>query len=456
MQPLEFGVATSAYQIEGAVDADGRGPSIWDTFTAQPDAVIDGSDGSVACRSYERFDDDVALLADLGVHVYRFSIAWPRIVPTGSGRVEPRGLDYYERIVDSLLRRGIRPLPTLYHWDLPQPLEDAGGWPARDTAERFAEYAAAVHDRFGDRVSQWATLNEPWCTAFLGYAAGAHAPGRREPDAAYRSMHHLLLAHALAAPLLGSDTGIVLNLAPIWPVSEEYATAARIIDAIRNRGWLDPLLDGRYPADLLDVAPVLTDPELVRDGDLAKIHGSAAWLGVNYYTPERIGAPADDPVGVGQDSSAYPYAPTHGFHPRPPHTAMGWEVEPAGLESLLVELADRAPHLPLAVTENGVAYDDHHVESDGTVDDGDRIAYFADHLAAVDRARAAGADVRTYIAWSLLDNFEWAEGYTKLFGLVAVDPATARRTPKRSFAWYAEHIRRAGERPDQVVPRSSP
>lgn len=444
---LAFGVATASYQVEGATTADGRGPSIWDTFSAKPGTIADGSDGSVACGSYDRLDDDLALIAGLGVDFYRFSVAWPRVQPEGSGRVESRGLDYYERLVDGLLARGVRPLPTLYHWDLPQPLEDAGGWPARSTAERFADYATVVAERIGDRVERWATLNEPWCSAFLGYAAGIHAPGRRDPAAAYAAAHHLLLGHALAARQLrgAADVGIVLNLAPVWPEDDDATGAAAAVDAIRNRLWLDPLLDARYPQDLIAMAPNLGDPGLVRDGDLELIAGSADWLGVNYYTPLRVAAgPEDDGAPSGESVDAFPGAPSLHFAPREPRTAMGWEIEPGGLEELLVSVSKRAPQLPLMVTENGAALDDAARRSDGSIDDPDRVAYLRDHIAAVQRARATGADVQGYVAWTLLDNFEWAEGYRKRFGLVEVEPETLRRLPKASYDWYAQHIHAGG------------
>jgi beta-glucosidase len=442
---LAYGTATASYQVEGATTADGRGPSIWDTFTARPGTIADGTDGSVACASYQRLDDDLALLAGLGVGYYRFSVAWPRIQPTGSGAVEPRGLAYYDRLVDGLLARGVTPVTTLYHWDLPQPLEDAGGWPERATAERFADYAAVVHDHLGDRVTVWATLNEPWCAAYLGYAVGVHAPGRREPEAAHRAAHHLLLGHALAAGRLheaGADTvGVALNLAPVWPERPEAHGVADGVDAIRNRVWLGPLVDGVYDGRLTSLAPTFADTAVVRDGDLDTIRGSADWLGVNYYTPERVDRGGDGPAGdgAGQDVAAYPGVVDLRFAPRGSRTAMGWEVEPRGLEELLVDV-HRRTHLPLVVTENGAAYDDGTRADDGSVHDPDRITYLHDHLAAVERARSAGADVRAYIAWTLLDNFEWAEGYTKKFGLVEVDPGDQHRTPKASYRWYAARV----------------
>lgn len=443
LPPLGYGVATSAYQVEGAVDEDGRGQSVWDVFTAQPGTVKDGSDGSVACDSYHRLDEDLALLTALGVSAYRFSIAWPRVQPDGRGRIEPRGLDYYDRLVDGLLARGLRPFPTLYHWDLPQPLEDDGGWPVRDTALRFADYTGVVADRLGDRVALWSTHNEPWCTAFLGYAAGVFAPGRREPDAAYAAAHHLLLSHAFAREALrsavpGAQVGLVLNLAPVWTEPDGNAAAADQVDAIQNRLWLDPLAQGTYP-DVL-TWPALTATGVALPGDLDRIRGSADWLGVNYYTPFRIGSADGGDSGVGQDVDAYPGAPPFSFRPRPPLTTMGWEVEPGGLEEVLGRVAAQLPGLPMRVTENGAAFPDGVRGPGGRVEDVDRVDYLRGHLAAVGRARAAGAPVLDYFAWSLLDNFEWAQGYTQTFGMVSVDPLTQDRTPKRSFSWYADHV----------------
>jgi len=449
---LAFGVATASYQVEGAIDADGRGRSIWDTFTRRPGAVRDGSDGSDACHSYERLTDDLRLVAELGVGYYRFSVAWPRVQPQGTGAAEPRGLAYYDRLVDGLLERGVTPMVTLYHWDLPQPLEDAGGWPERDTAYRFADYAALVHDHLGDRVGLWATLNEPWCSAYLGYAAGVHAPGRQQPAAAHRAAHHLMLGHGLAAARLherGNDgVGVVLNLAPIWPERLEAASTARQVDALRNRVWLGPLVDGSYDTELVDLAAPFGDPDVVREGDLALVKGSVDWLGVNYYTPERVDV-ATEAVsgGVGQDTRAYPGVDRLAFAPRAPRTAMGWEIEPRGLEELLLEVHGRTG-LPLVVTENGAAFDDGDRRPDGSVDDPARIAYLREHINAVEHARAAGADVRIYVAWTLLDNFEWAEGYTKTFGLVSVDRSDGTRTPKASYHWFAQVAHAGFLRPD--------
>ncbi|MFT4261788.1 MAG: GH1 family beta-glucosidase [Nocardioides sp.] len=437
---LRFGAATASYQIEGATDVDGRGPSIWDTFARTPGAVRDGKDGRDAPDSYHRYAEDADLLRDLGVDYYRFSVAWPRIVPQGRGRIEPRGLDYYDRVVDAVLERGVTPTGTLYHWDLPQPLEDAGGWLTRDTAYAFADYAMVVHERLGDRVKVWATHNEPWCAAYLGYSAGVHAPGLRAGGRAHRAAHHLMLGHGLAAERLHAagceDVGIVLNLAPVWPESRDPALleAADGVDAIRNRVWLGPLVDGAYDEGLLKVAPELSDPELVRDGDLGLVRGSADWLGINYYTPVRPGPAAPTLPGreTHPETGAYPGVAPVAFLVRDPRTDIGWEVEPVGLEELLVETHARTG-LPLMVTENGAAY------SSG-VEDEDRIAYLEGHVAATERARVAGADVRAYIVWTLLDNFEWAEGYTQFFGIVAVDPVTKDRTPKASYHWLRQRL----------------
>jgi beta-glucosidase len=425
-----IGTATAAYQVEGA--GGGRAPCIWDTFAARPGAIRDGSDGSVACDSYHRLDDDLELLAGLGVDVYRFSLSWPRVQPDGRGAVDPAGMDYYSRLVDGLLERGIIPMPTLYHWDLPQPLQDAGGWPARDTALRFAEYAAAAHAALGDRVTRWATMNEPWCSAFLGHGSGVHAPGVTDAAAAFRAAHHLLLGHALGARAMpGAEVGIVCNLYPVRTDEPGYEDATRVIDEIQNGIWLDALFAGRYPAAM----PASEE----HAQDLRLIHGSAAWLGVNYYTPLRVGPPLPDGASA-HDQAAYPGAGEFGLHPRGALTTMDWEVEAAGLEEVLLRSADRAPGVPIYVTENGAAYPDAARLDDGTVDDQDRIAYLDSHLGAAERARAAGAPVHGYLVWTLLDNYEWAYGYTQRFGIVEVDRATRDRRPKASYRWLAGRI----------------
>ena len=436
-----WGAATSSYQIEGAVTEAGRGPSIWDTFATTPGAVRGGDTGAVAADHYHRFPEDVALMAELGLRAYRFSLAWPRIQPTGSGPADRRGLDFYRRLTDTLLDHGIEPWPTLYHWDLPQPLEDRGGWPARDTAERFAEYAALAHEALGDRITHWTTLNEPWCSAFLGYATGRHAPGRREPAAAVRAAHHLLLGHGLATEAIRGDArvGITLNLTHVTPLSAEPADldAARRIDGMQNRLFLDPLLRGAYPDDVLDDLHEITGFGHIHEGDLKRIGAPPDHLGINYYAPMLV-AGSSTPT-----QTAYVGSPSvriaDGGRPK---TAMGWEIDERGLLELLLRLRADYPAIPLYITENGAAFDDvvHH---DG-VHDADRIAYLDGHLRSCAQAIGLGVPLKGYFVWSLLDNFEWSFGYRPRFGIVHVDYATQRRTPKDSARWYAEVIRRGG------------
>jgi beta-glucosidase len=397
--------------------------------------VDNGDTGEVAADHYHRYRDDVALMADLGLGAYRFSIAWPRVQPSGSGAVNQRGLDFYRRLVDSLLEHGIEPWPTLYHWDLPQPLEDAGGWPERDTALRFADYAAVVHEALADRITRWTTFNEPWCSAFLGYATGRHAPGRRDPAAAVRAAHHLLLGHGLAARAMGgARVGITVNLTDVSPLRRTDADldAARRIDGMQNRIFLDPLLRGSYPVDVLADLRGTTSFDHVRPGDLDVISAPLDFLGVNYYSPMLVAGSTDE------RPSAYVGSPNvdhvDGGRPR---TSIGWEIDADGLLRLLLRLRDDYPAVPLYVTENGAAFDDE-------VHDTARIAYLADHLRACGEAIEAGVPLEGYFAWSLLDNFEWSFGYAQRFGLVHVDYATQRRTPKDSARWYADVIRRNG------------
>jgi beta-glucosidase len=419
------------------VHEDGRGASIWDTFCATPGRVRDGHTGAQACDQYHRFPADVALMASLGTRAYRFSVAWPRIQPDGRGKTEPRGLDHYRRLVDTLNRAGIEPVLTLYHWDLPQALEDAGGWPSRDTAFRFADYAALVHDAIGDEVRYWITLNEPWVVAWLGYGVGVHAPGRTDEAAAVAASHHLLLAHGLAREAIGAPVGITLNLEPHRPASEdpEDERLASLADLHMNALFLDPLFGRGYPAPLVERFPALAG-ELVRDGDLAIADGPLAFLGVNYYRPQTVGAsPArgDRPVAVpgGLGWSVVP--------PGAPVTSMGWPIEPAGLTEILVRLhRDYAP-TAVFLTENGAAFDDA-VSETGAVEDVDRIAYLRDHVDAARAALGEGVPLVGYLVWTLLDNFEWAEGYARRFGLVAVDRDTMRRTPKASAGWFRDLV----------------
>lgn len=446
-----WGTATSGYQIEGAVAADGRGTSIWDTFAHTPGRVMNGENGDIANDHYHRYAEDVALMASLGLGAYRFSISWPRVMPDGGGEVNQRGLDFYRRLVDALLEEGITPFATLYHWDLPQKLEDAGGWPARDTAYRFAEYAAAVHEALGDRVKHWFTVNEPWCAAFLGYASGDHAPGLRSPELSVRAAHHLLLAHGLAAPLLrggGGLAGAAPNLYAVSPASDDEADldAVRRIDGLQNRFFLDALLRGSYPADVLqDLAP-FGFQEVIQDGDMELIGGPLDHLGVNYYSRHTVSASSDGGLVATSpfaSASPWPGASHVSFvHGGRPVTDMGWEVDPGGLHEIITWVAKEYPSVPLYITENGAAYVDTVV--DGAVDDPERVAYIEAHLAACRDAIADGVPLKGYFAWSLMDNFEWGWGYGKRFGLVHVDYETQKRTPKSSALWYGRAARQNG------------
>ncbi len=438
-----WGVATAAFQIEGASAEDGRGESIWDRLCATPGRIQDGSDGKVACDHYHRWPEDLALMSDLGVGAYRFSVAWPRVLPNGRGAINQRGLDFYDRLVDALLERKIRPLVTLYHWDLPQALQDQGGWGARSTAEAFVAYVDAVSMRLGDRVRHWVTHNEPWCIATLGHEQGEHAPGHKDPAEALRAAHHVLLSHGWAVPVLrrnapGAEVGIVLNLVPGEPASPSAADAeaTRRFDGLFNRWYLDPLYRGEYPADA--VADRVRQGHLpegplpfVQRGDLAAIAAPTEFLGVNYDIRAVL------------RSDAVPEAENA---PRTVHTApeaertdIGWEVHPAGLHTLLHRLQREYHPGRIYITENGAAYADG-PGTDGRVEDPRRVAYLRGHLDACARAVAEGVPLAGYFHWSLLDNFEWAYGYTKRFGLVWVDYRTLARTPKQSFAAYREII----------------
>jgi beta-glucosidase len=450
-----WGTATAAYQIEGAAREDGRTASIWDTFSHTNGKVSRGDTGDVACDHYHRYDEDVALMADLGVQAYRFSVSWPRVQPGGSGAANAPGLDFYSRLVDALLERGIAPVATLYHWDLPQELEDRDGWANRDTAYRFAEYAGLVADRLGDRVQIWTTLNEPWCSAFLGYGAGVHAPGRTEPATALAAAHHLLLGHGLAtrdlrSRVARSQLSITLNLAAVRAASDSAADrdAARRVDALANRLFLGPLCGTGYPADLRADTAALTDWSFVEDGDEQVIAAPIDVLGVNYYTPTVVaagaaGTRADGHADSAAGGSAWPGCEsTVDFLPQPgPQTEMGWSVDATGLHELLMRMHRDHPRLPLVITENGAAYDDSPDET-GAVHDPERVTYLRDHLTAVSRAIADGADVRGYFVWSFLDNFEWAYGYSKRFGITYVDFSTQQRIPKDSAHWYRNVIAR--------------
>lgn len=426
MFPQDFiwGAATSSFQIEGATQTGGRSESIWDRFCTLPGAIADGSDGSVACDHYNRMPEDVELLKSLGLGAYRFSIAWPRVIPDGAGAVNSTGLGFYDRLVDELLSAGIKPYATLYHWDLPQVLEDKGGWQNRDTAHAFVEYASAVVDRLGDRVESWATLNEPWVSASLGYLTGEHAPGIKSRAAAFKASHHLLLAHGLALPVIRelaprALAGIVLNFTPVVAASDrpEDVAAAAEKDGWDNRWYVEPIAGLGYPAET--VAALGWNQSEVRDGDMELIAAPIDFLGVNYYTRQIVQA-----GGAAK--------------PRLPITDMGWEVYPQGLSETLLRLNQHG-FGAFYITENGCALADKAVEND-FVDDQERIAYYESHIAEVAAARNAGVPVKGYFAWSLMDNFEWAEGYEKRFGIVRVNYDTLERTPKASALWFRNFI----------------
>ncbi|QBR73218.1 GH1 family beta-glucosidase [Microbacterium sediminis] len=449
-----FGAATAAFQVEGAAFEDGRTASIWDAFSRVPGAVINADNGDVACDHYHRYRDDVALMKSLGLQAYRFSTSWARVRPDG-GAVNPKGVDFYSRLVDELLEAGIVPWPTLYHWDMPQALEERGGWTARETTDRFVEFAVTMHEALGDRVPTWTTLNEPWCSSFLSYTAGAHAPGRQSVRDGLLASHHLLLAHGRAAQELrarGAQVGITLNLTvadPVDPSDLEDQDAARRIDGQFNRWFLDPLRVGAYPVDIVsdfravDEAAVAEFESAVRPGDLEIISQPLDFLGVNYYHGELVSGHAAEEPPVGGEAptdrptrSPYPADEDIHWHDRGlPRTNMGWEVQPEGLTRLLQRVAADLPGVPLYVTENGAAYDDELV--DGAVDDPERTEFVRAHLSAVLDAIERGVDVRGYYYWSLFDNFEWAWGYEKRFGIVHVDYATQQRTVKRSGREYA-------------------
>ncbi|MEE1622322.1 glycoside hydrolase family 1 protein [Zafaria sp. Z1313] len=466
---FRFGAATAAFQIEGAAAEDGRGDSIWDAFCRVPGAVHAGDDGAVATDHYHRMPADVALMRELGLGTYRFSTSWARIKPDDAA-VNPAGLDFYSRLVDELLEAGIDPWLTLYHWDLPQALQERGGWAVRDTAHRFADFAADVFDALSDRVRLWTTLNEPWCSAFLSYAAGEHAPGHTSPAEAVSAAHHLMLGHGLALQRMRAAAGgehrfgITLNLTvadPADPEDPADVDAARRVDGAFNRVFLDPLFRGSYPADVVRDMAAAGLGRHVEDGDLELIGAPIDVLGVNYYNGGLAAGPAGPsfpaPGGTGEDGYTYlserglprrsPFVGSEMLRPvdRPlPRTAMGWEVQPEGLTRLLLRLHREytgPASVPIVITENGAAYDDV-PGTDGTVDDSaTRLAYVDAHLRAVHRAIGEGVDVRGYLLWSLLDNFEWAFGYSKRFGMVHVDYETLERTPKASARWYAQVAR---------------
>jgi beta-glucosidase len=431
-----LGLATAAYQIEGAAKEDGRGRSIWDTFSHTPGRVLNGDTGDLACDHYHRWQQDIELLKELGVGAYRFSVAWPRILPHGGTPVNELGLDWYERLVDGLLAAGIEPWLTLYHWDMPQPLEDAGGWPRRATADAFVEYTAVVARRLGDRVRHWITLNEPWCSAFLGYHTGEHAPGRRDLRHALQAAHTLLLAHGGAVRVLrehcpGASVGISLNPTEVQPATNQSAdvAVARRYDGYLNRWFLDPIFGRGYPEDMLaHYADAFQSPASLAD-DLRSIASPLDFLGINYYSPTVVRADERDAF-----LRVLTVRPS-----REAVTEMGWIVRPSSLGALLRRVANDYPVRELVITENGAAYADSS-PIHGHLDDPERIAYLAEHLSAAAEAVDAGVPLTGYFAWSFMDNFEWAWGYSRRFGLVHVDFPTQVRTPKQSAHWYRDFI----------------
>ncbi len=429
-----WGTATSAYQIEGAVAEDGRSPSIWDTFSHTPGKIAGDDHGDIACDHYHRWREDIALMRRLGTNAYRMSIAWPRVIPGGDGPANPKGLAFYDELIDTLLAAGITPSVTLYHWDLPQVLQDRGGWPERDTALAFADYASAVAERLGDRVKLWATLNEPLCSAWIGHLEGTMAPGMTDLTAAVRASYHLLLGHGLAAQAIraaspDAQVGIVNNLSTVIAASdspEDRAAAVRM-DGHTNRWWLDPVHGRGFPADMREHYGVEL-PE--RPGDPQTIAAPLDWLGLNYYFPQTV---ADDPTGPAPHARM---VRREGV----PRTGMDWEIDASGIETLLLRLTDEYGARKLYVTENGSAFPDA-ARPDGTVDDPERQDYLVQHLAACASAARKGAPLAGYFAWSLLDNFEWAYGYDKRFGLVHVDYRTQARTIKGTGHRYADIVR---------------
>lgn len=433
-----WGAATAAYQIEGATDEDGRGESIWDRFSHTPGKTLNGDTGDVACDHYHRWQDDIQLMRELGLQAYRFSVAWPRILPEGRGRINEAGLAFYDRLVDGLLEAGITPWVTLYHWDLPQALDDAGGWTNRATVDAFAEYTEIVTQRLGDRVKHWITLNEPWCSSFLSYYIGEHAPGHKNFPEALQAVHTLLLAHGQAVPIVrrnspDAQVGITLNLSQAYPATESPAdqAAAWRYDGYFNRWFLDPLYGRGYPEDIFalygDAVPA------IEAGDFETIAAPTDFLGLNYYSPSFIHDDPSDPLlGVG-----------HTRLEDAEYTAMNWVVYPKGLYDQLLRVPRDYPTGPLYITENGAAYADaepQDMNGELRVADAKRTHYYAEHLAAAQRAIQDGSPLKGYFAWSLMDNFEWAFGYTRRFGITYVDYQSQQRVLKDSGRWYSRVI----------------
>ena len=434
-----FGAATASWQIEG--DSAGRGSSIWDDFASVPGNIIDGTTADPACDHINRWRGDLDLLSWLGVDSYRFSVSWPRVQPDGEGKLSQSGLDFYDKLIDELLARKIKPALTIYHWDLPSTLQAKGGWTWEGIADAFAHYTEVLASRFSDRVERWATFNEPWCSAFLGYAAKIHAPGAGNPAQGLEAAYRLLLAHGRSVDVLRShnakNVGIVLNLTTVHG-DGEVAEAVEHLDGIQNRLWLDPLAGRGIPQDIVARTSQITDWSFVKESELTEITTPIDWLGINYYTPMRVAKPRNIQGGhiVGQSTAAYPGCPPIDFTPRGKLTEMGWEVDAASFAQTLITTAERLPNIPIYVTENGGAFPDHIIE--GKINDLDRIDYFYQHINAALDAKDQGVDLRGYFAWSLLDNIEWAEGWTKRFGIFHVDVPTQVRTPKASAHFIRE------------------
>ncbi|WP_062515970.1 glycoside hydrolase family 1 protein [Demequina gelatinilytica] len=464
-QDFLFGAATAAYQIEGAATEGGRGPSIWDTFSHTPGAVVEGDTGDVACDHYHRWERDIDMMVDLGLQAYRFSIAWPRVQPTGTGEFNPEGIAFYRGLVARLREKGIVPLATLYHWDLPQPLEDKGGWLSRDTVDAFVAYATRIAEELGADVETWATFNEPWVSSFVGYGSGAHAPGHADDVEGLTAAHHLLLSHARAYRAMKAvrpdlRIGIVNNShtpRPWDPSNPLDLAASAHIDALANGMFHQPFVDGTYPAILRPNTEHLTDWAFVQQGDLEEMKGAVDWFGVNYYASHVVrhnahkAKAASDVATLADGHKAGANSPWPGdeqiefMTPPGKMTAMGWNTDPGALHAHLMKI-HRETGKPLYVTENGGAWDDV-LGEDGRIRDADRVSYLHDHIGAVRTAIEEGADVRGYMAWSLMDNFEWAQGYAKRFGIVRVDYATQERRWKDSAYWYRATIARRGPLP---------
>lgn len=430
-----WGAATAAYQIEGSAREGGRGPSIWDTFSRYPDATFHADNGDIACDHYRLWERDLGVISELGLTAYRMSVSWARLQPGGRGPLNPVGVGHYRAVLEGLNARGVRPFVTLYHWDLPQALEDSGGWPERDTAQRFADYAAAVVRELGDVAADWITLNEPWCSAFLGYGTGRHAPGRNDVREAVAAGHHLNVAHGLALQAIrterpGARVGVAHLLTDLLPASAraDDIAAARRVDANNNRFFLDPLLRGGYSRDVHELYDPYGLADLERPGDIELVRERIDFLGVNHYHRQFVSAdPADAVLGASSVAA------------EPASTAFGWSITPLALLSVLRRVSQEAPGLPIHITENGASFHDY-PGPDGRVRDPERIAYLDGYLTAAAQAITEGIRLEGYFAWSLLDNFEWGEGYSQRFGLVYVDYRTQDRIPKESAAWYREVI----------------